>query len=303
MSRPLVRSLLAAVAVAGTSVALSGAALATPAPGDQPYTVAHEAATTTSEQQRINAYWTSERMSSATPAEARFRGDKARPAGNGKGKKSDTAAPATPQPELGKVFFTLGGTDYVCSGTATTSGNADVVTTAGHCLNEGPGDFATNFAFVPAYDEGVRPYGTWTAEELFTTSQWSQSGDFNHDVGFAVMNENADGQSLTDVVGSYPIAFNLSRGLEYTAYGYPAARPYDGQSLWSCTGTATQDRRGSTDQGLTCSMTGGSSGGGWITGGELNSVNSFKYTTDSSTMYGPYFGDVAQSVYNSAAAV
>lgn len=306
MARPLVRSLLAAVVAAGASVTLSAPAMAAPVPVAQPHTVAEEAATTTAEQHRIDAYWTAERMSAAAPAEARFAGDKAQAGGNGKGngkgKQADTAVPATPQPELGKVFFTLGGTDYVCSGTATTSGNADVVTTAGHCLNEGPGAFATNFAFVPAYDEGAEPYGTWTAKELFTTTQWSQSGDFNHDVGFAVMNENSSGQSLTDVVGSYPIAFNLSRGLDYTAYGYPAASPFDGQTLWSCSGTVTQDQRGSTDQGLKCSMTGGSSGGGWITGGKLNSVNSFKYTTDSSTMYGPYFGDVARSVFNSAAA-
>ena len=31
----------------------------------------------------------------------------------------------------GKVFFTLGGTNYVCSGSAVTSGNKDVVLTAG----------------------------------------------------------------------------------------------------------------------------------------------------------------------------
>jgi hypothetical protein len=47
-------------------------------------------------------------------------------------------------------------------------------------------------------------------------------------------------------------------------------------------------------------MTGGSSGGGWITGGYLNSVNSFKYTVDPTTMYGPYFGSTIQSVFNTA---
>ena len=51
------------------------------------------------------------------------------------------------------------------------------------------------------------------------------------------MNENGTGQSLTQVVGNYPIAFNLARGLPYKAYGYPAARPFNGQTLWSCSGT------------------------------------------------------------------
>ena len=47
------------------------------------------------------------------------------------------------------MFFTLGGNDYVCSGTALLSGNKSVVWTAGHCVNEGPGEFATNWEFVP----------------------------------------------------------------------------------------------------------------------------------------------------------
>src|SRR5690349_4417181 len=41
----------------------------------------------------------------------------------------------------GKVFFTEKGLNYVCSGSSTTSANHDVVTTAGHCVNEGPGAF------------------------------------------------------------------------------------------------------------------------------------------------------------------
>ncbi|WP_307831892.1 trypsin-like serine peptidase [Prauserella cavernicola] len=261
--------------------------------------VAHEAATTSSAQSRIEAYWTTERMESAVPADLSLAVDAARvPA-----KQVRAAAdPENPQPRHGKVFFTLGGANYVCSGTATNSSNGDVVTTAGHCLNEGPGAFATNFAFVPAYDNGSRPYGTWTAERLYTTSAWANSGDFNYDVGFAVMNENASGQSLTQVVGSYPIAFNLARGLNYTSYGYPAGAPFNGESLYSCSGTARQDTvGGSQDQGLTCDMTGGSSGGGWLTGGRINSVNSFKYTFDPSTMYGPYFGSTIQTVYNQAA--
>jgi hypothetical protein len=154
---------------------------------------------------------------------------------------------------------------------------------------------------VPAYDNGAAPYGTWTAQTLYTTSAWAGSGDFDYDVGFAVMNENASGQSLTGVVGSYPIAFNLARGLTYKAYGYPAASPFNGQTLWSCSGAVMQDTfGGSQDQGLPCNMTGGSSGGGWITGGSLNSVNSFGYTGLRDVMWGPYFGSTIQSVYNSA---
>ena len=64
--------------------------------------------------------------------------------------------PATYNPAHGKVFFSDGAANYVCSGTALTSGNQSVVWTAGHCVNEGPGGFYTNWAFVPAYKDGAR---------------------------------------------------------------------------------------------------------------------------------------------------
>ncbi|SFP73713.1 hypothetical protein SAMN05421810_103255 [Amycolatopsis arida] len=300
MKRHLIRSLLAGVALAGASATVTGPAAAAPAPAAP--VAQSSAATTAAEQARVADYWTPERMASAKPADLRFAtGPAATKPAKKSAKSTETATRATPQPQLGKVFFTLGGQNYVCSGTATTSGNADVVTTAGHCVHEGPGSFATNFAFVPAYDNGAQPYGKWTARSLYTTEQWAQSGDFNYDVGFAVMNET-EGRSLTDVVGSYPIEFDLARGLEYTSYGYPAAQPFNGQLLYSCSGTASRDSvGGTTTHGLTCDMTGGSSGGGWITGGKLNSVNSFKYNHDGSTMYGPYFGDVVRSTYQTAA--
>jgi hypothetical protein len=67
--------------------------------------------------------------------------------------------PTTYNPAHGKVFFSDGSANYVCSGTALTSGNESVVWTAGHCVNEGPGGFYTNWAFVPAYKDGTARTG------------------------------------------------------------------------------------------------------------------------------------------------
>jgi hypothetical protein len=53
--------------------------------------------------------------------------------------------------------------------------------------------------------------------------------------------------------------------------------------------------------GIDCDMTGGSSGGGWIAGGSVTSVNSYGYTTLPNVMFGPYQGSVAQSLYTQAA--
>jgi hypothetical protein len=255
----------------------------------------HAAATTQAEQKRITAYWTPARMKSAIPRENKYVPLRAKPGG---GTSSATAVQVPATPLFGKVFFTEGGLNYVCSGTVTQSSNNSLVTTAGHCVNEGPGAYVTNFAFVPKYENGARPYGTFTAKTLLTTTEWATKGDFNHDIGFAVMNPLAGKTLIATVGGSYPIAFNLGYNLTFDAYGYPQARPYDGQTLWRCSGRAGTDTTGgSTDNRLPCTMTGGSSGGGWITGGKLNSLNSFGYRGEKDVMYGPYFGSVEQSLY------
>lgn len=74
----------------------------------------------------------------------------------------------TPVKHIGKIFFTLGGANYVCSGNSVTAANKSTVSTAGHCVNEGPGAYATNFVFVPAYLNGAAPYGKWTAKALYS---------------------------------------------------------------------------------------------------------------------------------------
>lgn len=205
----------------------------------------------------------------------------------------------------GRVFFTYQGRSASCSGTAVTSANKSVVITAGHCVKLG-GAFHTNWVFVPGYDKGSRPHGTWVATNLLTTTQWNASEDMNHDMAAAVV-APLNGERLVDVVGGQGVAFNQARGKQMYAFGYPAAGPYDGSKLIYCAGRVFDDFLVSTDQGLTCDMTGGSSGGGWFmsfdqsTGaGTLNSVNSFKYNFASYWMFGPYFGPEAQAVYTAA---
>ncbi|MFP5312529.1 MAG: hypothetical protein ACLGH7_09020 [Actinomycetes bacterium] len=271
-------------------------------------------------------YWTPERMRAAAPgdvlAKKALQRQKANPApaaepvGKGaenKVKGSDPSvqpmanASENPVPHIGKVFFTLGGADYVCSANSVASTNRSTVSTAGHCLNEGPGAFATRFTFVPAYLNGTAPYGKWTARALYAPTQWSSSGNMQYDTGFAVMSQ-LNGRNLADVVGASGVTFNAARGLSYKSFGYPAAPPFNGESLKSCSGTATNDPYNPqfNTQGIPCNMTGGSSGGPWFIGtssnGYQNSVNSYGYGSNSTKMYGPYWGSVIQSVYNAAAA-
>jgi V8-like Glu-specific endopeptidase len=269
----------------------------------------------------VAEYWTADRMRSAIPGDvlagkALERGNRSSSAIVEKGKNSQVKAtkgrPTIAQSEvpvshIGKVFFTLGGSNYVCSGNAVSSTNGSTVSTAGHCLNEGPGAFATKFIFVPAYENGAAPYGQWTAKSLHAPTQWSGSGDMAYDTGFAVMNRDASNRTLTEVVGGSGVAFNQPRGLAYKSFGYPAASPFNGETLKSCTGTATNDPNNPQfgTQGISCDMTGGSSGGPWFIGtdssGLQNSVNSYGYNR-SAVMYGPFWGSVIQQTYNVASA-
>ena len=140
--------------------------------------------------------------------------------------------------------------------------------------------------FVPDYEDGgsivtnsdgshsftcdTVPYGCWTATALVTTSAWANGGGslagFNNDYAFAVV--GAGGKSgkaqLDTTVGSNPIAFNESHPAQVYSFGYPQASPYDGQKLIYCAGKDIADTWGGTsDFGLNCNMTGGSSGGPW----------------------------------------
>ena len=86
------------------------------------------------------------------PAEQQFEGAQAKAAPAALPWTSEEiTTPYTQQPTSthGKVFFTLGGNDYVCSGTALLSGNKSVVWTAGHCVNEGPGRLRHQLAVRP----------------------------------------------------------------------------------------------------------------------------------------------------------
>ncbi|GAB3954850.1 peptidase [Kribbella albertanoniae] len=278
----------------------------------------HEAATTKAQQSAVTNFWTPERMRSAVPIDQLLTPKQRISAPVAAGKASTVSPTAFPSgggawtgggkivATEGRVFFTYTGRTASCSGTAVTSGNKSTVVTAGHCVKL-DGAFHTNWVFVPAYNAGATPYGTWTAKKTYATPQWVASEDINYDVGAAVVNP-LNGANLTDVVGGQGIAFNQARGQNMYAFGYPAAAPYDGSKLIYCSGKVFNAFI-SDGLGMTCDMTGGSSGGGWFlqfsesTGaGIVNSVNSYKINFIPTWMFGPYFGADAQNLYNTAQA-
>ncbi|MFH8343538.1 trypsin-like serine peptidase [Streptomyces sp. NPDC018045] len=295
----------------------------------------------------VAGFWTAERMRAATPldllpagtdAAAKRSGNAADPAAapvrrgaertvrpTRPAPSTNTPTAAAPAPALksfpqagapwtgdgavantaGRVFFTYQGRTASCSGNAVTSANKSTVVTAGHCVKLN-GAWHGDWVFVPGYHDGQAPYGKWAASKTLATPQWTASENINYDIGAAVV-APVGGQRLTDVVGGQGLAFNTGYNKPMYAFGYPAAAPYDGSKLIYCSGNTIKDPLFSTDHGMSCNMTGGSSGGPWFTSfdeasgtGLQSSVNSFGYTFLPNTLFGPYFGDDAENLYDEA---
>ncbi|MBJ7347444.1 MAG: hypothetical protein JHC87_02605 [Thermoleophilaceae bacterium] len=256
----------------------------------------------------VRHYWTVDRMKNAVPVDTPTakRSKPTKPGGGGSTSAATsvevTIPPGSPLTAHGKVFFKIGSSNYVCSGTAL---QGDVIWTAGHCVNQGPGSYYTNFLFVPAYRDGTAPYGTFPVSTLMTTDSWRLGGLWNGDVGAAIPTVNGIGQTLGQAVVERSITFDSTRNQSYNAYGYPAASPFNGQRLRVCNTAWSRNDTSSSPatMGIPCDMTGGSSGGGWVTsGGAVASVVSYGYSGLKNVLFGPYLTGEEQQLYNAAVA-
>ena len=71
--------------------------------------------------------------------------------------------------------------DYSCSGTALNTPSHSIVLTAGHCVLE-DGVVGRDLTFVPAYDHGERPFGTFDVEVAYLMPQWRHAENPDFDV-------------------------------------------------------------------------------------------------------------------------
>lgn len=171
-------------------------------------------------------------------------------------------------PAAGRIFFTSGGRNNVCSGTLV---QRNIVMTASHCLrNPGrAGAWSANVAFAPGVYGASRPYGTFAARRLVVTNEWVASGDYSMDYAFIVLSPNAAGYHAGDYAGTFPILLNAPGGSMYE-FGYPAEGPW----LTSCTTAFCRPQycnspiqrynryaSGHYDVGMSCHIAGGASGG------------------------------------------
>ncbi|MFC7302663.1 trypsin-like serine peptidase [Streptomyces monticola] len=238
-------------------------------------------------------------------------------------------------PAAGKVLFEGPEGSMVCSATVVKDpanpGKSNMVWTAGHCVHAGKeGGWYRNIAFVPSYNndgksaeqlqgatkEEVAPYGIWWADGVRTSDQWIQQGAASGGQGapydFAVMHmtpEKGSGKSLEETVGSaLPVEFDAPAVPSIDsikATGYPAAPPFDGQKEFSCAdkpGRLSLNQTDPTMYRIGCTMTGGSSGGGWVAAGQdgkpaLVSNTSIGPVT-AGWLAGPRLGKEAKGIYD-----
>ncbi|ELS57005.1 putative Secreted protein [Streptomyces viridochromogenes Tue57] len=238
----------------------------------------------------------------------------------------DNAAP------VGKVFFDSPDGPAVCSGTVIKDvnhpGTSNLVWTAGHCVHAGgSGGWYRNIVFVPAYNDlgeaaaqlsdadatEIAPYGNWWADWVSTSNEWIQGGSETGGAGaaydYAVLHvEPEQGtKSLEETVGAaLDVDFSAPSAAEsgkMGAWGYPAAPPYNGLKMFKCI-----DRPGRLSLGTTlptmyrigCTMTGGSSGGGWfrVVDGETRLVSNTSIGPEDNTwLAGPQLGPKAEAMY------
>ncbi|WIG15945.1 trypsin-like serine peptidase [Kocuria rosea] len=287
---------------------------------------------------RVMAYWTPERLTSAVPVpmppsdapEAEHRSAQpGSPAVSepativsepvsvaGESTTPVIGEPGTNQSSTnGKIFFRnqSDGRDYVCSGSALSSGSKRLVVTAGHCVHGGPGrTWHANWVFIPGYSRGDAPHGTFQAAAFRVFDDWMSYGTsnlgFNSDVAFVTTYDNASNQTVVDAVGGYGLQTGGGLVFDVTVLGYPGNLE-GGQRVVACSGTTeilTVDAYLFSSI-RSCDFGGGSSGGPWLyqynqssDRGYVRSVTSFGPSDSNEFISGPYFSDRVQSLYHAA---
>ncbi|NGO77964.1 hypothetical protein G6045_20195 [Streptomyces sp. YC504] len=238
-------------------------------------------------------------------------------------------------PATGKLFFDGPEGSMVCSATVVSDpanpGKSNMVWTAGHCVHAGQaGGWYRNIMFVPSYNnegksaaelegapkEEMAPHGLYWADWAQTSQQWIETGGPTGGAGapydFAVLHvkpENDNGKSLEETVGgALPVEFKapaVSSIESITATGYPAAPPYDGQRQLACAdkpGRLSLTAEDPTMYRIGCTMTGGSSGGGWVAEGADGKPTLVSNTSigpvTAGWLAGPRLGEEAKGIYD-----
>lgn len=211
----------------------------------------------------------------------------------------------------GRVFARVNATTSLsCSGTLVDSPGRDLVWTAAHCVEAGDGGpVYQNIVFVPAYASKpgtVAPYGRWPIRVFAVSPDWRGEGGPTHSSGdyAALVADVQHGRHLESVVGAgAKLWFDGPYPSQVSAYGYPVEPPFDGGSLYVCQSPASSMPESPPAPDLVwigCTMTPGSSGGGWFTvrNGQPYLISNFSMSSADDFDFGPPLDDQARMLYD-----
>lgn len=223
---------------------------------------------------------------------------------------------SNPNRQIGKLYFWTGSYWAWCTATVINSPSKSMLLTAGHCVwNVAVGDWYSDWFFQPGYQYGASSLGTWTWSVASTTQSYHNYGASADDMAIVLVERNISGYAIADVTGAQGFSFNQLVKQYRRSFGYPITDSRwpgyvaDGEDMRWCYGIDTYYSTGSFagEMNLACQMTGGASGGPWLTNtntatwtGYANSVNSNKAGIGSAYanyMFGPYFGTNEAAVY------
>lgn len=318
------KAVLLSIVVTATALTAPTPAQAAPAPGGgttgssavlwSPATGATTATSEADARRAVDAYWTADRMAAAKPvAVAPGPPAGAAPAAAADQPEVTAAKPVAPAGRQnreawfsninGKVFFrnASNGGNFTCSASAINSGSKRLVLTAGHCVHGGRGGtWHQNWVFVPGYNRGARPLGTFPATTLRTLDAYIATSDYTRDVGFVVTGTNSSGTTVVNAAGGHGITFNSGQSVFVHVAGYPTDRD-GGETQQYCWGTTRAWSTSAPGTQIDCNFGGGASGGPWLRDYQSNGLGFAVTETMGITAganYGPPFDNTVLSLYN-----
>jgi len=191
------------------------------------------------------------------------------------GIESMKLAKGYPFTAVGRLFFNISGSTYVCSASMIKPG---VVVTAAHCVSSfGQNTYYTDFQYIPVYSNGAAPLGVWTpsyvaapTKYLNGTTTCSPLGPgvvCEDDVAVMVLkpkNGKFAGESTGYLGYGWDGAGFSSEDLAHlTQLGYPVASD-SGEIMQRTDSQAFVDADMAGNTVIGSEMQGGSSGGPWV---------------------------------------
>ncbi|MFO1069093.1 MAG: trypsin-like serine protease [Geminicoccaceae bacterium] len=210
-----------------------------------------------------------------------------------------------PYRAAGKLFLRnpANGATVFCSAAVI---NKRLLGTAGHCVYDTAANrFYDNFRFVPAYNNGSAPYGSWDWQWVWAANTWINSvgsAPFPNNGDFAILevqDENVAGatRKIGDHVGFLGWVTNGLVGQNITTLGYPLN--LDNGQRMQITNSEARAVSGANAGQIGNDQTGGSSGGPWMrdfgvsgNGNPTTAANRNRivgYTSYGPTQFGPRY--------------